>query len=157
MVLQISWSGVLKPGKTLRFPTFPEERFMTYEAIIKGGRGLIYFGGNNEKAMTDADQALGWNWTFWKRVLRPVIEEIGTKSPLYPALVAPNSSLPIRVTPDRGIELCARQVENDLFLLACKKQGADVEVEFSGLPAEYGSAEVLYEAPRTVQSKNGKF
>ncbi|HZV36314.1 MAG TPA: hypothetical protein VFB72_17185, partial [Verrucomicrobiae bacterium] len=34
MVLQIAWSGVVQPGKTLRFPTFPEERFMTYEAII---------------------------------------------------------------------------------------------------------------------------
>jgi len=34
MTLQISWSGVLKEGKTLRFPTFPEERFMTYQAII---------------------------------------------------------------------------------------------------------------------------
>jgi len=80
MVLQISWSGVLKPGLTLRFPTFPEERFMSYQAIINGARGLIYFGGNNEAAMSDADKKLGWNWTFWKRVLRPVVEEIGTKT-----------------------------------------------------------------------------
>jgi NAD(P)-dependent dehydrogenase (short-subunit alcohol dehydrogenase family) len=40
MVLQISWSGVLNPGKTLRMPTFPEERFMTYQAIINGARGI---------------------------------------------------------------------------------------------------------------------
>src|SRR5439155_20950549 len=82
MVLQISWSGVLKPGRTLRFPTFPEERFMTYEAIINGARGLLYFGGDNQGALSAADQKLGWNWTFWKTVLRPVIEEIGSKSPL---------------------------------------------------------------------------
>ena len=157
MVLQISWSGVLKPGKTLRFPTFSEERFMTYEAIINGARGLIYFGGNNEKAMIDADKALGWNWTFWKRVLRPVIEEIGTKSPLYPALVAPESKLPIQVTRNAGIEFCAREVGDDLFLLACKKEGADLEVEFSGLPASAARGEVLYEGPRTVEAKNGKF
>jgi hypothetical protein len=37
MVLQMCWSGVLPSrGKTLRFPTFPEERYMTYEAIING-------------------------------------------------------------------------------------------------------------------------
>lgn len=157
MVLQISWSGVLKPGKTLRFPTFPEERFMTYEAIINGARGLIYFGGNNEKAMTAGDKALGWNWTFWNRVLRPVIEEIGTKSPLYPALIASNSHLPLRVTPNRGIEFCSREVGSDLFLLACKKEGPDVEVEFTGLPEKAGVAEVLYETPRTIEAKNGKF
>ena len=157
MVLQISWSGVLKPGKTLRFPSFPEERFMTYEAIINGARGLIYFGGNNEKAMTEADQALGWNWRFWKRVLRPVIEEIGAKSPLYPALVAPESKLPIQVTKNRGMEFCAREVGADLLLLACKKEGSDVEVEFSGLPTNAARGEVLYEEPRFVEAKNGKF
>jgi len=30
MTLQIAWSGVLKPGTTLRFPTFAEQRFMSY-------------------------------------------------------------------------------------------------------------------------------
>ena len=97
MTLQIAWSGVIKPGKTLRFPTFAEERFMTYQAIINGARGLIYFGGHIPKAMAPEDAALGWNWRFWKRVLRPVIEEIGEKSPLQPALVAPDSKLPIAV------------------------------------------------------------
>jgi hypothetical protein len=64
MILQIAWSGVIKPGKTLRFPTFPEERFMVYEAIINGARGLIFFGGHLHQAMTEGDAKLGWNWTF---------------------------------------------------------------------------------------------
>ena len=34
MVLQICFSGVTKPGATLRFPTFPEERYMSYQSII---------------------------------------------------------------------------------------------------------------------------
>lgn len=34
MVLQICWSGVHKPGKTLRFPTFTDERYMSYQSII---------------------------------------------------------------------------------------------------------------------------
>jgi hypothetical protein len=157
MVLQISFSGVLKPGKTLRFPTFPEERFMTYEAIINGARGLLYFGGGNEKSLSEADLKLGWNWTFWKRVLRPVIEEIGAHSPLYPALVAPDSTLPIRVSGADGIEFRAREVNGELFLLACKREGDTSEVEFSGLPASARTAEVLYEAPRAVEAKDGKF
>jgi hypothetical protein len=157
MVLQISWSGVLQPGKTLRFPTFPEERFMTYEAVINGARGLIYFGGNNERAMSPADRQLGWNWTFWKRVLRPVIEEIGSKSPLYSALVAPSSTLPIKVTGADGMEFCVREAGSDLFVLACKREGATAKVEFSGVPASATKAEVLFESPRTVAAKEGKF
>ena len=34
--------------------------------------------------MSPDDAKLGWNWTFWKRVLRPVMDEIGNKSPLAP-------------------------------------------------------------------------
>jgi hypothetical protein len=171
MVLQISFSGVLKSGKTLRFPTFPEERFMTYEAIINGARGLIYFGGSNEASLNERDRKLGWNWTFWQRVLRPVIEEIGSKSPLYPALLAPKSALPVQVValPGRkpaklvdangpeGIEFCVRQVGQNLFLLACKREGETIQVEFSGLPRSTAKGEVMYEAPRTVEAKDGKF
>ena len=157
MILQISWSGVLKPGKTLRFPTFPQERFMTYEAIINGARGLFYFGGANEKSLSARDEKLGWNWTFWKRVLEPVIEEIGTKSPLYPALVGPDSACPIKVSGADGIEFCAREADGDLFLLACKRQGETEKVEFSDLPASIKSGDVLYEAPRTVEVRHGTF
>jgi len=156
MTLQISWSGVLKEGKTLRFPTFPEERFMTYQAIINGARGLTYFGGGLTKGLSERDWKLGWNWRFWNRVLRPVIEEIGTKSRLYPALLAPESKLPVKETGE-GIEYCVREVGSDIFLLACKREGATVKAEFSGLPKNAAGGNVLFEEPRTVEIKSGKF
>ena len=157
MTLQISWSGVIKPGKTLRFPTFAEERFMTYQAIINGARGLIFFGGHIPKAMSPEDAALGWNWRFWQRVLRPVIEEIGEKSPLQPALVTSDSKLPIAVSGGEGIEFCVREVRDDLFILACKREGATVQATFNGLPDWDGRGEVMFEAPRAVEAKDGKF
>jgi len=156
MVLQIAWSGVIKEGKTLRFPTFPEERFMTYQTIINGSRGLLYFGGHIPKACTPQDAKLGWNWTFWNRVLRPVIEEIGEKSPLYPALTAPNSKLPIQCSGE-GMEFVAREVGNELFVLACKREGATIPVKFTGLPENSGTGDVLYESPRTIEARNGSF
>src|SRR5687768_14000568 len=113
MTLQISWSGVIKPGKTLRYPSFAEQRFMTYQAIINGSRGLLYFGGHIGVAMSPEDRELGWNWKFWNRVLRPVIEEIGSRSPLYPALTAPNSKLPIKVEGE-GMEFVVREVGDEL-------------------------------------------
>src|SRR2546426_10498425 len=130
---------------------------MTYQAIINGARGLIYFGGNNVEAMSEADRGLGWNWTFWQRVLRPVIEEIGSKSALYPALVAPTSKLPIKVSGADGMEFCAREVGGELFLLACKREGETEKVEFSGLPMAASVGEVMFESPRTVKAENGKF
>jgi hypothetical protein len=156
MTLQIAWSGVENPGKTLRFPTFPEQRFMTYQAIINGARGLTYFGGNLETTMPRADAKLGWNWTFWRRVLRPVVEEIGTKSPLYPALVAPASKLPIRVS-GQNIEFCAREVGPDLFIIACSRGHSTELVEFSGIPGSVKNGDVLFEEPRKIAPKDGQF
>lgn len=157
MVLQIAWSGVVKPGTTLRFPTFPEERFMTYQAIINGARGLNYFGGNVVAAMSPEDRQLGWNWTFWNRVLKPVVQEIGTKSPLAPALVAPDSKFPVKVNQGKDIEFCVREVGADIYLLACKREGPTVQAEFTGLPSVKAEGELLYESPRKVQVNNGKF
>jgi len=106
--------------------------------------------------ITAEDAKLGWNWTFWNRVLRPVIEEIGEKSPLYPALVAPNSKLPIQCNGE-GMEFVVREVGDELFILACKREGATIQAKFSGLPANAGLADVLFESPRTVEAKNGQF
>jgi len=156
MILQIAWSGVIKTNKTLRMPTFPEERFMVYEAIINSARGLMFFGGHLPQAMNERDRELGWNWTFWQRVLRPVIEEIGDKSPLYPALVAPDSKLPVKCSSPE-IEFCVREaVGNTIFVLACKRGGKTEQVQFSGLPTNV-SGGVLFEEPRRVQITNGRF
>lgn len=130
---------------------------MTYQAIINGARGLNYFGGNIAKAMTPDDRKLGWNWNFWNRVLKPVILEIGTKSPLAPALVAPESKLPVKQNQGDAIEFCVREAGSDIFILACKREGATIEAEFSGLPPTRSSGEVMYESPRAIQIKNGKF
>lgn len=156
MVLQIAWSGVIKPGKTLRFPTFPEERFMTYQAIINGARGLLYFGGNLEASLSETDRKYGWNWTFWRRVLRPVIEEIGAHSPLYPALLVGDATLPVACR-QAGIEFRVREVNGELFLIACKRAGETALVEFTGLPPTAAAGEVMFESPRKVEAKEGKF
>jgi hypothetical protein len=156
LTLQIAWSGVAKPGKTLRFPTFPQQRFMTYEAIINGARGLIYFGGNLEVTLSQQDKPLGWNWTFWNSVLRPVLEEIGDGGPLSEALVAPDSKLQVKSTGE-GIEVCVREVGKDVYVLACKRSGRTEEIEFTGLPAHAVYGKVMFESPRQVTATAGQF
>jgi hypothetical protein len=98
----------------------------------------------------------GGNWHFWNRVLRPVVEEIGAKSPLYPALLAPESKLPVKVKGE-GIAFCVREVGHDIFLFACKREGATLQIQFSGLPEKASGGELLFEAPRKVEIKNGVF
>jgi hypothetical protein len=174
MALGIAWSGVAKPGKTLRMPTFHEMRYMSYAAIIKGARGINYFGGTVSQALSPEDARLGWNWTYWNHVLRRMVEEIGDRSPLYPALIGPDSKLSIKMQtvpetenekalsaplgsgpPD--VDLCAREVEGNLYILAAKREGRTMHVKFTGLPGPNTTAEVLYESPRTVAVENGGF
>ncbi len=157
MYLQICWSGVTKPGKTLRFPTFPDERYMSYQAIIDGARGLVYFGGGVQACWNDNDTAYGWNWTFYNRVLRPVLEELRPDGPLYPALAAPNSKLPVRVEGARDVEYTVREAGDFIYILAAKREGETVQASFSGLPANVRGGEVLFEAPRTVKVEGGRF
>lgn len=129
---------------------------MAYQAIINGARGLIFFGGTVPSAWSTDDAKLGWNWRFWDRVLRQVVEEIGEKSPLYPAIVAADSKLPVKVEKGSGIEFCVRETEGALFLLVCKREGPTEQVTFGGLPEGLGTGEVLFESPRTVEAKGGK-
>jgi len=158
MTLQIAWSGVSRPGQnTLRYPTFPEERYMTYAAIIHGARGLNYFGGSITVDMTPEDAKLGWNWTFWRRVLKPVVQEIGETSPLHAALVAPNSKLPIKIEGKSDVDFCVREVGKEIFILAAKREGETAQVTFKGLPVADGSSELLFEEPRKVNVKQGSF
>ena len=157
MIEQIAWSGVVPPAKTLRFPTLQQSRFMAYQAIIHGARGLMFFGGNVAATLNPRDTALGWNWTFWDDVLKPVIKQIGDNSLLADALVQTNSTLPVLVGGASDVEFCVREVPPYLYLLACKREGATVNVTFSGLPATLTNGEVLYESPRSVVATNGQF
>ncbi len=159
LIEQIAFSGTTPPAHTLVFPTFTQSRFMAYQAINNGARGLMFFGGNIASTLNAQDAPYGWNWTFWTNVLKPVVQQLGDKSVLASALVAPASILPISMsgTTPPDIEFCVREVPPYVFILASKREGATVNVTFSGLPTWAATGEVLYESPRTVTAQNGQF
>lgn len=190
MTLQIAFSGTVKPTQTLRFPTFPEQRFMAYEAIINGSRGLTYFGGALPQTFNDRDKQYGFNWTYWDKIMVPLLQEIGPKSPILPALVAPDSKIALTVKAENppkraratkeeemkkaaaapkefvqdvsgadasAMEFLVREAGDDVYVLACKKEGPTVRVRFSGLPAECKTGAVVFEEPRKVEATNGSF
>jgi hypothetical protein len=136
MTLQIAWSGVMpnqtRPDVVPRFPTFLEERFMAYQAIVAGARGLVFYGGNFTQIMRPRDGNLGWNWTFWQMVLRPLVTELMSDS-VRPALLAPNAS---QVTASEAdIQLVTRRTGNTLHVIAVRPSATTTSrVTFSGLP-----------------------
>jgi len=150
MCLQICFSGVANPERTLRFPTLPEQRYMSYQAIINDARGLLYFGGGYEACLNERDRALGWNWTYYDRVLKPVLDELRPGGPLYPALVAPDSKVPVTVEGAGDVEFTFRETPGAHYLIASKREGSTVQVKFRGLPAWIREGQVLFEEPRKV-------
>jgi hypothetical protein len=169
MTLQIAWSGVVptkgSPNVVPRFPSLVQERFMAYQAIVNGARGLIFFGGHLTTVMTPDDAASGWNWTFWRRVLRPVVSELASPD-VQPALVAPDAGVAVTHPPD--IEVLARRTATHLYVIAVRTGGAVSRVALGGLPRGLTRGEVLAEwvqqplppgagkqVPRTVAVEDG--
>ena len=58
MTLQIAWSGVAAskdaPDQVPCFPSLKQERFMAYQAIVNGARGLVFDPGRNLLYITTA-------------------------------------------------------------------------------------------------------
>jgi hypothetical protein len=159
MTLQIAWSGVLPPGHVPRFPTLLEERFMAYQAIVAGARGLAFFGGHLLQVMRPADEQSGWNWTFWETVLRPLVAEL-TSTAVAPALVAPAAARTVRAdATDVGV--VTRRAGDFLYVIAVRRAQLTSEVRFSGLPGSDHQGEVLFEYAngsfRPVAVANGSF
>ena len=139
--LQIAWSGILPPHPIV-FPTLPQARFMAYDAIVAGARGLFFFGGHITQVMNAADKRSGWNWTYWRDVQRPLLVEL-TNTAHAPALVAPLAPFTIKANA-ADIALSARVAGGFLYVIAVRKSATLTgTVRFSGLPAGVTKGTVL--------------
>jgi hypothetical protein len=143
MTLQIAWSGVLPPDHVPRFPTLLEERFMAYQAIVAGARGLAFFGGHLTPVLRPADAQRGWNWTFWETVLRPVVAEL-TSTAVAPALVAPAAAHTVRADAS-DVGVVTRRSGEFVYVIAVRRAQLTSQVRFSGLAGSDRKGEVLSE------------
>lgn len=139
--LQIAWSGVCPPNPVV-FPTLQQARFMAYDAIIAGARGLFFFGGHLTEAMNPADQQSGWNWTYWQDVQQPLLVEL-TDAQHTAALTAPIAKLKITANA-ADIAMSTRETDGFLYLIAVRKSPTSTRpVRFTGLPARITKGVVL--------------
>ena len=152
MVLQITYSGTTPPKNVLVRPTFDQQRYMTYQSIIDGANGIMWFGGYI--VLNERDEKLGFNWTYFDEVLRPLLKEIGPGSELYSVITATASSnVALKVEGAEDIELLARKVNGNAYILAAKREGPEATVRISGLTGG-GEADVMFEN-RKVKLVNG--
>src|SRR6478752_4429413 len=89
-------------------PTYQQERYMAYDAILNGAKALTFFGGNNANCFSGSDGTYGWNWSFWQTVLEPVVKQLSSSSAIAPALVNP-AKTPFVTTRGTGTEKVVKQ------------------------------------------------
>jgi hypothetical protein len=137
-------------------PTAYEERYMVYDAIINGARGIAFFGGDNRHCWTRSDSRYGWNWTFWNAGLGRLIAQIGSHSPLGAALSTAGTNR-VLATSDPGTEAISRdgRSRSRLWVIAARSTPGAGPVTISGLPAT-ATAAAVYGERRAVRIVDGR-
>lgn len=123
----------------LRRPTRAETRFMAYDAIVHGARGILYWG-----TFTVEKDAV-----FWDELL----EVVGELHALQPVLSAPEAELDLTVghrptygSVDRGITATARAAPDGVWLLVVNAWTSPLRYVLGGLDALEGG---VYEEMET--------
>jgi hypothetical protein len=143
--LQIAWTWTTtsksRPAVVPRFPTLFEERFMAYQAVVNGARGLFFFGGHLTHNVRPRDAQPGWNWRFWDLALKLLLLEL-TSTAVGPILVAPNADATVTASAS-DIELVTRQDDRFVYVIAVRRGGATSQVTFSGLPPKHDGTPIV--------------
>ena len=125
---------------------------MAYDAIINGARSLAFYGGNIAGCWNAADRQFGWNWTFWSTVLKPLIGELNSTSPLARA------SRRRRINPrdERSVDPGRQPPRSqERWVIAARHGPGASAVTISGLRGvESGT---VYTENRTIAVTNGAF
>jgi hypothetical protein len=153
--LQVCATGSRDASGNFVLPTFQQERYMAYDAIVNGARALAFYGGNQAACWNSTDTQYGWSWTFWQSVLRPLVQQLSARSPLAPALLNTSTTASV-ASNDPTTEAIARQgaTVDELWVVAARSGPGSVPVTFSGLPSWVGSGTV-YTENRSVAAANG--
>jgi len=120
-----------KDREEMRKPTLEETRFMAYDAIVNGARGILYWG---TAYMGDAP-------VFWKE-LRSVVAELNE---LQPVLSAPDAQLTIGIdlaetwgSLDRGVRALPKQVDSKVCFLVVNEWLDPLRYTLTGLESLNG-------------------
>ena len=156
--IQICASGSWDPATgDYVLPTYQQERYMVYDAILNGAKALTFYGGNNTHCFSGSDATYSWNWSFWQSVLEPLVKQLSATSSLAPALVNA-AKAPQVTTGGPGTEAMVRQGTSvdDLWVIAARSAAGTRTVTFKGLP-HWVHRGGVYTENRTVIASKGSF
>jgi hypothetical protein len=132
MVLQgFGWADIQPTApperkKAERRPTREETQFMAYDTIVRGGRGILYWG----TAYIEKDSPC------WKDLLSVAAE----LTALQPVLAAPDADLPLKVSPaptsgslDREVLVLPKDVNGKTWLIVVNECAEPVQYTMEGL------------------------
>lgn len=155
MVLQGFGWGDIQPDKSeaerqeLRRPTPSETRFMAYDAIVRGTRGILYWGSH----------AVEKDAPFYKELL----EFIAELRDLQPVLAAPDATLKITTSfeptlgsVDRDIVVLAKAPENKPWLFVVNEWTDPLTGTLNGLDSLNGTRYRERASGEQVEVRDGK-
>ena len=120
------------------FPTYEETKFMAYNAIIHGVKGILYWG---TQAMPQPSE----HWTDFKKVIR----ELGDLSPVFALPDVPCTlSLDYEemgFSIDSGVEYLVKDYEGTKYMITANTSIGTAKVTFSDIPFPAKMAEVIFE------------
>jgi hypothetical protein len=152
--LGICWRWSYDAFGNFALPTRREQRYMIYDAIVNGARGLAFYGGNLPQCWNASDAKHRWSWTYWESVLEPLVREIGALSPLRPALLNPATTV-VLPTSDLTVQAISRRgAGGDLWVIAARSGEGTQPVTIGGLPVTASTGEV-YTENRLVAGAGG--
>jgi hypothetical protein len=149
MVLQGFAHGDLGRAPDPVYPTFADSRFMAYDVIVRGARGVLYWGSHYLRS--DA----------FRQSLYALTSELAALQPFLVA--APQTEPRVRLVemldpvPIRGVQVTVRRVGDDwLVILVNEDDVKHMGVEVTGLEALEGqSLDLLYGDEQAVVNDDG--
>jgi hypothetical protein len=149
MILQaLAWKHIHVNNRTLpyekvkaRYPTYAENRFMAYNAIVHGATGIMYHYLGYTIHVPDS---------FW-RDLRKVTLELEYLSPVY---TAPTVMEPAMKCSDKGIRFLTKNYQGKNYYLIINESAKPVNARFSSCPEK--SLNTLFEDGKILPD-NGRF
>jgi hypothetical protein len=155
MVLQgFSWADLDKDADDEKReenprPTYSQSRFMAYDTIVRGGRGILYWG----TAYIEKDSQL---WQDLMRLVRELAD-------LQPVLSAPDASLELSVdmaetwgSVDKGVRVLAKDVDGAIWLIVVNEWSSAMTYTVRGLEGLDGTRYVDETAGREAVVREGQ-
>lgn len=154
MVLQgFGWGDLheSKPAETFTRPTYQQSRYMAYDAIVHGARGILYYGTRHVRDVEEDSP-------FWQD-LRRVVRELAD---LESQLAAPAWDLDLRIdyaptsaSRDRGVCFASRGDKQDGIIILVNEHASGFAFDLHGLDNLEGRALTIVDHWERPMVENG--